>query len=438
MGLTFSDILMLALLPVLLAASAFFSGSETALFSLSRHDRLRFSREKGIVAEAITALLSETRSLLITILLGNMTVNVLVFVISTVLLMRYSRSEHHSPWLLMLGSVLPLLAVILLGEVLPKLLSARMAVQASRLVAAPLFMVHRAMGPVRLVMQAGIVAPMARLIAPRRRTAELSAGELQSLVELSQSRGIIDAHEEQLLQQVLSLSQLKVRDIMKPRVDVIAFDADDDPAVLLDMIRLTFVRRIPVFEGDLDHILGILDARRFLVERPTRPAQTRKLVQPVMFVPEQQRVDRLLTSMRQAAAAVAIVVDEFGGTAGLVTLEDILEQVVGQIAGAYEPAQDDPVRQIGPGQWRVSADLGIGEWAQTFGLTRHLTDLGVSTLGGVVMAQLGRVPRAGDRITLGNLTLEVLSMRGRRVDAIMLRLVPAPDADSHPQPGASS
>ena len=415
-----TELLMLTILPVLLALSAFFSGGETAIFSLTRHQRHRLSGSPSIAASIITRLADAKPSLLVTVLLGNMSVNVLYFVIGTVLILRLRDRGVLSA---SVGNVLNIGAVLLLilfGEVLPKLVAARFAIPWSTLTAVPLMILYRLLSPVRTVLQLLLVEPISRLLAPQHPPKALSPNELETMLELSQERGVIDHEEEQMLHQVLSLGQLKVSDLVTPRVDIVAFDLDDDPGDLVRMIREKRFSRIPVYRGDLDHIEGIVLGRQALLNKPKKHADVRALIRQVRFVPELQSASGLLVELRKRGTAMAIAVDEYGGTAGLVTLEDVVEHMVGDIPGSQLPQKPPRVQALEHGQWRVSADLSIGEWADVFGRVRHIP--GVSTVGGLVMARLGQIPKVGDRTTLGNLMIEVESMDRQRIDTLRLKL----------------
>ncbi|MEX0886979.1 MAG: hemolysin family protein [Phycisphaeraceae bacterium] len=442
-------LLMLLLLPVLLVASAFFSGSETALFSLPRHTRAQFARSAALVPHTITRLLAETRGLLITLLLGNMTINVLFFVVSSILLIDLSRVAAAREGVLasvaVAGlTVVPPLVLILLGEVLPKLIAARLPVQWSRTVALPLMLCHRGIAPIRVGASWLVITPLARLIAPPKSPPALSAGELENLLTLSQRHGVIDLDEERLLQQVLDLNELKVRDLMVPRVDVQAFDlerAGDSaarPADLIDLIKRTHLRHIPVYRGDLDTIVGIVYARQILLHRPATIDELLPYVRQVRFVPEQQRADTLLRELRRTGTAFAVVVDEYGGTAGIVTIEDVVEHLVGDIAGDYEADTTPPLESVSPGVWRVGANLPVHEWASLFGGTAATLGLTqretISTIAGLVMAGLGRLPEVGDQVRLGNVLITVEAMAGRRVDRVLVQLAPPDDASAEGAP----
>jgi CBS domain containing-hemolysin-like protein len=420
--MSFSVLLMLIALPVLLAASGFFSGSETALFSLSRQQRTTLARSAGVAASTITQLLSETRALLITLLLGNMIINVLYINTCALLMLRLSRVPAVGATLATLANIVPLVALIMLGEVMPKLLAARTPMTWCRLIALPMLLVHRIVSPLRAFFSFAVITPLARLIAPKTHAPALSAEELESLLTLSQRRGVIDADEERLLQQVLQLSRLKVRDLMTPRVDIVAFERGDAPQALLELIRETRLRHIPVYEHDLDHIVGLLYSRQVLAQRPQRTDELEPMIRQIKFVPELQRADQLLVDLRKTGTTLAIAVDEYGGTAGMITMEDVVEHIVGNIPGEYEPGTEPQLEQLAPGRWRASADLSVQEWQSLFFAEQGMPADTVRTIGGAVMTRLGRAPEVGDQITLGNVTITVEQIEGPRLMTVVIEL----------------
>ena len=412
---------MLVCLPVLLCGSAFFSGGETAIFSLSRHQRHQLNRSDGFASRLTVQLLDERRQFLVTLLMGNMFVNILYFVISTVLILSLHKRGTLSAAAGNTLNVAALLLLILTGEVMPKLIASGFPKGWALTAAMPLMVVHRVLAPLRIVTRATIIVPLSRLVSPASHPIELTIQELEKLLELSQHRGIIDAQEEQLLQQVLALSQMKVKDLMRPRVDILAHDLDDPADALLETARQVRVSRLPVYRKDLDHIEGVVYRREVFLKHPRTAADVEALVHPVRFVPELQRVDRLLVELRRRGATLAIAVDEYGGTAGLVTLEDVVESMLGQITDQPHASQTPPVEQLALGRWRVSGQLGIRDWVSLFG--PDLRDVeGVSTIGDLVMAHLGRVAKAGDRMELRNLDIEVESVTGSRIEQLTLEL----------------
>ncbi len=411
------DLPLLLLLPFLLLISAFFSGSETALFSMTGTERMQLRRSGSIVSRAVEALLSDQRMLLITVLLGNMTVNVLYFVISSVLTMR---AEVGVAGGLMLA-LLTLLAIVLLGEVLPKMLANSKRLVFVSLIAPPLFTLHRLITPLRLVLDALIVTPLSRLTAPSEAPPVLSEDELRTLLEISGEQGVIDAEEQRILLDVISLSRLKVRDVMTPRVRMVAVPIHATPDQVRELARESGHGKLPVYRGDVDEIIGLLPVKRFLLAARDRRIAVRRIMDPPRFVPLHASLEQVLEQFRKWKSRTAIVVDEFGGTAGLITLEDVIERLVGDLVSNEEPDVDPP-RRLSPTCWEVDGDMSVHDWAEAFGYAAGMPH--VSTVGGLIIDRLGRAPNVGDRVALGNLELEVLEVDRVRVQRAKLTLHP--------------
>ncbi len=253
----------------------------------------------------------------------------------------------------------------------------------------------------------------------------LDREELAALVAASERAGVIDYDEQRILTDVLSLSQRKVREVMTPRVRMAALPATATRADVIACVSRTHDTNLPVYDGDLDTIVGMLQVKRYLLADDDERPPAAFTVEP-KYVPEVAALDQLLTHFQDTATEVAIVVDEFGGTAGVVALEDVVEEIVGDIARQKQGGQPDPML-IGPARWRVSGDLSVHEWAEAFGL--QPSSHAVSTLGGLIVARLGRVPSVGDTTELGNVRLEVEQVDRSRVVFVTVTLIESPDAD---------
>ena len=224
---------------------------------------------------------------------------------------------------------------------------------------------------------------------------------------------------------VFSLSDMTVDEVMTPRIDMVAVDLADSREEVVSTFSRSEHARLPVFEGHPDAVAGVVYAKDMLahLEDDETGARWTSLIRPVPFVPEGKTLDRQLRDFQRGPSHLAVVVDEFGGTAGLITLEDILEQVVGEIHDEYDVDEVEPVVPVGPDAFRLQGGVALSELEALF----H-QDLGredVSTVGGLVLAELGRVPRAGDRVRLGELELEVEQVSRRRVRRVLARRVPA-------------
>ncbi len=408
----------LAALAALLAASAFFSGAETALFSLSRAELFALGQDSRKLARMVPALMRRPGNVLTTVLLGTNLIRILYFVVCSMLIMEAQRTLPDGQLAASLLAVATFVAVVLGSEVIPKTLANLWARRLAPLAAPALALLGRIVWPLQRFLMAALIEPLTRMLAPaRRHRGDLTAEEMAALLTLSQKRGLIGQDETELLQEVLELTDLRAGDIMVPRVDLVACPAGASPESLLAIVRKRRITKIPIYEGGLDHVVGVVHAKRLLAE-PPRPL--REVLSPVQFIPESAPLERVLLQFRATGSTLGIVVDEYGGTAGLVTLEDILEEIVGDIADAHEARRGPAVQQIAEAEWLVAGNLPIHEWAEAFP-----TDLGAprfSTVGGFVVSLLGRIPRVGDAAEYRNVTFTVEAMQHRRIALLRVRL----------------
>ena len=401
----------------LLFLSGFFSASETVLFGLAAEDRAVIRRRGGITAAAVDALLRQPRLLLVTVLLANMTFNTVYMTVSSLLVLRHG----SAPLAAVLFGVGSLALLIILGEVVPKLTGQAHRVGAVRILAPPVSLLHGILLPFDRFVARFVVEPLNRLLGPAPRS-HLDADELDALVDLSVRQGAIDRAEETLLRVVLSFRTRRVRDIMTPRVSMVAIGLRDDVEAIRGTIAESGLRRLPVHDADLDEIVGILPCRRFLIDPPegVDPDHLAGACRPARFVPEMASVEQLLDRFQADGSTIAIVVDEFGGTAGLVTIEDVAEEIVGEIAGDGDEQIITPER-LGDARWRVSGRMPLHAWRDAFGPA--IDDRRISTVGGLFLARLGRLARAGDEVRVGNVRIVAERVESGLVESAVVDLV---------------
>jgi len=401
----------------LVMCSGFFSGSETALFSLSRAQLLKFRQGDRRTGHVVARLMGDPHGLLMVLLMGNQLVNVAFYAVSATLIFELAAAAEAG-WLAEAGLLAaPLLVLILLGEVGPKGLALAFPGRFAQVVAVPLAGVVRLLGPVQSALSVWLIEPLTRLFSPSDRPGQpLTADELSALLAVSGKQGAIGANESAWLQEVIELGRLRVTDIMVPRVDMVAYDVDAPPAGLVELFRRSGLVKVPVYRGDLDNTVGLVHAKALLL---SGGVPLEELARPIPYVPEAGTVDKLLQQFRKTRTQMAIVVDEYGGTAGLVTLEDALEEIVGEIASPGEPPAQ-PVRELGGGEYLIDGNLPIHEWLDAFGM--DLPSARVSTMGGLVMSLLGHVPAVGDKADYRNLQFTVEAVDRHRVRRLRLRL----------------
>jgi len=409
---------------LLLGASAFFSGAETALFSLSRQHLRRFRASASRARRAAARLMDDPRRVLLTVLLGNTTVNTAFFVVGVVLIQEVARRhpEAVAAWRLVIGAVVPVL-VIVFGEVTPKSLAASMPHRLAPVVAPVLWILERVAAPVRLLVGYGLVLPMTRLVTAGRQppSRAVTGEELQAMVDLAEREGALTAEEGDMLVEVLALGQRRVREAMTPRVEVVACDINTPMPEVLETFRRTRLTKLLVYQGRMDHVVGLVYAKTAYLH-PAGPLA--RLVRPVCFVPETKTVESLLREFRERGIQFAVVVDEYGGLAGVVTLEDCLELVVGEIEDETDRPSVPAVQRLSETEYRLAGDLSVHGWEEVFGVDLPEAGGRFTTLAGFLTSLAGRLPAPGDRIRWRNLEFVVESVRRRRIERVRVRLCP--------------
>lgn len=406
---------------LLLVGSAFFSGSETALFCLSRHQLESFRQGRNVFGRLVARLMDRPEQTIVTVILGNMTINVLFFAIASVLALSMTRTAPR--WESTVVALLPLLAIIFFGEVLPKTVAVAYPVGYATVVAVPLYAFDRVIWPIRVLLQRLLVQPSIRLLTKPSDVVEpVGADELAELLQRSAAQGLLQANENLLLQEVIELGSIRVGEVATPWLDVIRADIAADPKDVLDLAGKAKVKRIPLYQDEPDNVVGLLHVRDLLLHLDRSLAD---LARPVWYVPEIKRIDGLLEDFRNIGRQTALLVDEYGSVTGLVTLEDVVEELVGNVFEEGE-APEELVREQADGCYLVSGQLSIREWSQAFGLA--MTERRINTIAGLINAKLGRIASVGDGVTLRNLRLEVTKVHRHRIVEVRIhRLAASPD-----------
>ena len=405
---------------ILLACSAFFSGSETAFFNLSPRQINQLNKSEHKIQKLVAEMLNRPRQLLSCLLLGNMTVNVLFYALASVLIVTIERQIGVTA--ATVAAALTFVILVLFGEILPKSLAYSGSKTVSILVALPVFLCLKLLTPVLFVFRSFITEPILRLLlGPEKHPEPLSAGEFKSLIEASRKKGLITPDENRLLTEIIEIGFLKVRHVMRPRVDMIACPLTNPPHKAREIMLKNHLVKLPVYDRTIDNILGLVHLRRILLQ-PDDPLD--KLVQRVDFVPEQKTVESLLEFFRKSRTDMAVVVDEYGGIAGSVCLEDIAEELLGPIEITKKI---EPVERIGPMKYRLAGNLAIHDWAEAFGI--ELSETRLSTVGGLITALLGKIPKTGDVAYLKNLSFTIENVRKHRIETLLLTLEPTATDD---------
>jgi putative hemolysin len=398
---------MLCVLAGLLAGSGFFNAAEAALFGLTQ-------RQRREAAPIVQRLLSEPRALLFTILLGNLVVNVLFFAFAARL------EPEGERWGGLVVGLIALFVLLALGEILPKLIGLRarqgFAGFAASFLRPLVGLVGALAGPIVRLLE--VFDHLISRWVPR--DAGLTAEGLAAVLERGAEEGELHQVEADLLYEVVRLEDIRVREIMTPRVDALFLDVTGrDRARVVERALERRHGWLPVVDGDPDRVVGRV-AVRTLLRRAADPV--RRLMVPIAFVPEVASALDCLRTLRGQGMDEAVVIDEWGGTAGTVSAEDVFAQLVGEDFGE-DAARPSAVLALGGGRFRVAGGLSIRDWNEQFGQSVVPTEF--ETVGGFVAAVLGRIPRAGDVARVGELVLQVHEVRARRVLTVDIGLAPA-------------
>ena len=313
-----------------------------------------------------------------------------------------------------------LFAAVLVGcEVVPKTLAVRAPERWAVWVATPMVWLQKLTWPLRRLAQA-VNALLLRLIAARtaRKPAELADEEYRELLEVACQEGAIAQTEKEILLQIIRLDRRTARDVMKPRSQMACISDDLSIEEMIEAARRFRHRRLPVYDETPDTIVGILNTRTLLLDPQVDLAEA---IEFPSFVPESMNLLRLLTSLQRQRRGMAIVLDEFGGTAGLVTLEDILEETIGEIRGEGQE-EGFLMEKLDPGRWRVNANMRIDDFAREYPELGEVEE--VETMGGLLTVALGVVPARGRARWCGGLRLTATAADERRVRELLVEVVP--------------
>jgi putative hemolysin len=315
-------------------------------------------------------------------------------------------------------------ASLVLGELVPKRMALHRA-EAIAIFVAPVMNFVATIGrPIVWLMGASTDTVLMLLRLRTGAEPSVSIDDIEHLIDTGTSEGVVDALEQRLALEALRLGEHSVREVMRPRIELDAMDVDTPPDEVLGTIAMAGFSRLPVYEGDLDHIIGYVHIKDlFRQQHLGWPMELRKLLHPALFVPETMRLDQLLELMQEKHNQLAIVLNEYGGTEGMVTLEDVFEELVGEIRDEHRRNEEQKFVRREDGSWLIDGNVTIPVLVERLDIEEHedLVDRDFNTLGGLILDQLGRIPNVGDTVDWNGLHLEVVDMDGKRIDRVLVR-----------------
>jgi len=406
---------------ILLFLSGFFSGSESAYFSLSQADirHFRERKNKSKSAARVVKLLENPRRLLSAILIGNTIVNVAAATIAALLSSRLLPEESMADWGVFLVIGVVTLSILLFSEIAPKIFAIRTSQRFVVLVSIPLRMVVYFLAPVTLVFE-WITNTINRLMGYEKEVPFVNEDELRALIEVGEQKGTLDQAEREMIHSIFEFRETFAKEIMVPRMDMICIDQTTSVEEVLAIVKAKGHSRIPVYNENVDNVIGILyvkDLLPYMNKGKALPKLTEMVRRPY-FVPEIKMIDELLREFQKERIHMAIVVDEYGGTAGMITLEDVIEEIVGDIRDEYD-REISLIQQIDDQTWSADGKIDIEDLNEKLDLDLP-TEEDFESLGGFIFSQLGKIPQDKDSIQYKQYTFIVEKVQRQRIKKVRI------------------
>ena len=431
---------------ILTAINAFFAAAEIAVISLSETKLKKQAEEGDRKAKKLLTLMQAPDSFLSAIQIA--------ITLAGFLNAAFAADSFADPlvnWLVndlhftvlpvgVLNTIMVIVVTILLsyftlvlGELVPKRVAMKKTEGVARATVGVVWAVATVFRPIIWLLSKSTNGVLRLMhIDPKADEEEVSEDEIRMMVDLGEERGAIQSNEKELIDNIFEFNNTTAEDVMVHRTDMVMIWVDDTPEEILHTIQESGMSRFPVYEEDADDIVGILNTRDYLLNAQlTTPKPLRELLRSAYFVPESVRTDILFRDMQSKKVHLAIVVDEYGGTSGLVTMEDLLEEIVGNIYDEFDPQEEKEIEQVDQNLWRISGSCELEQVAEALDM-EFPEDVESDTLGGLVFAQLSAIPQDGSQVEVDTcgLHIKVLELTDRRVEwALVSKTAPAPPAD---------
>ena len=421
-----SEIGQLITVIILLSLSAFFSSSETALTTVNQI-RMRTLADNGDKRAArVLRVTGNPAKMLSAILIGNNIVNLSASSISTSLAIHLFGNTGAG-----IATGILTFLILIFGEVTPKTMATIKADSMSLAVAAPIGFLMKVLTPVIFIINKLSLGLMFLLhVNVKDAQKKMTEEELRTIVDVSQENGVIEHEERDMIHNVFDFGDAEAKEIMVPRIDMTFVQADATYQEVLDIFRQDMFTRLPVYEDSTDNVIGIINMKDFLLQNDTPEFSVRNLLREPYFTYEHKNTADLFLEMRKSSISLAIVLDEYGVTAGLITLEDLLEEIVGEIRDEYDADEEDDITRISDREFYVLGSANLDDVSEALSL--HFTSDDYDTIGGYCLGLLDHLPEKNEIIlTDNNILIRIDRMDKNRIERIYIRLPePLKEADS--------
>ena len=413
-----SDILQLVILVILLSASAFFSSAETALMT-SNKLKIRNLAENGDKrAKKVLDITANTDKMLSAILIGNNVVNLTASSLSTTLTLKIFGSS-----LVGIATGILTFLILVFGEITPKNVASKNAENMALAYIGVISVIVTVMTPVIFIVNKVAGAVISIFTKNSDENNAVTEEELRAMVEYSHEEGVIENEEKKMIVNVVDFGDTVAGDIMLPRVDMVMVSVESSYEEILKIFREERYTRIPVYEESPDNVIGILNVKDFLLIEDKENFSVKEHLREPLYTYEYKKTSSLMVDMRKTGANIVIVLDEYGTTVGLITLEDMLEEIVGEIRDEFDADEDEGITKISETEYLIDGSTNLDDVNDRIGL--ELSSEEYESIGGIIMEKLGRLPVEGEVITFDNIILTVKKMDHARIEKVGLKLKPS-------------
>ena len=380
--------------------SAFFSGSETAFFSLTKSVINQFKKSRSKNKNKVAGLLQDSKKLLISIIIGNTVVNVSIATLAAIFTTRFSHNfELNKNLILIIDVVVITFVILFFSEIIPKIFASKTTKKLAPKLVYPLTFFYYIFYPLSVLLES-ITGIISTWIGIDKDKHYLSEDELRTLVEVGEEKGALLKDEKEMIHSIFEMGETTAKEIMVPRTDMVCIENGASINQVLSLIKEKLHSRIPVYQESVDNILGILyvkDLLPLIKKRNLVDFDLTKFTRTPYYVPEQKKINELLREYQTEKIHMAIVVDEYGGTSGIVTLEDVIEEIVGEIQDEHD-IESPLYQKLNENTFIVNASMALEEINDELNLDLP-TEEGVETLAGFLLGQFGNVPKSKETIT---------------------------------------
>ena len=406
------EITMLVILILLILMSSFFSSAETAFTTVSSIQIRTLMEENNKKAELVNKIIENKQKMLSAILIGNNLVNIIASSLATLLAQRL-----YGKYAISIATGTLTLLILIFGEITPKTLATMYSLHFALLYASIIYALMTVLTPVIYIINLlshGLLRILR--INPNAKANLITENELRTIVDVSHEEGVIEQEERQMINNVFDFGDAVASDVMVPKVDMTMADINSTYDELIDIFRTEKYTRIPIYQESSDSVIGIINMKDLLLYNPDTIFDVRDFLRSAFFTYETKKVSELMMEMKKTSVNIVIVLDEYGVTSGLITLEDLLEEIVGEIHDEYDVDEEDAIKEVTANKFIIEGQLKISDLNDRLNL--KLQSDNYDSVGGLIIEKLDRFPNPGDKIIIDNVSLKVIAMDKMRIDTI--------------------